>query len=175
MQPLSYSLQMPFLSLVMSSHDPTPLSWCRMTISITWNHIFFYHFTFVESRVTTDTLFLTLAILQMLHARHIFKHPNLCFFMLFISQYPAKVSSASLYGHSSGQGCACMLPIAAATLILVSFLRTPVCTCLALVMLGLAGSGLAVVFMSPADGLRRQEVDFNSGERSQACGQMLSA
>lgn len=101
MQPLSYSLQMPFLWLVMSSHDPTPLSWCRMTISITWNHIFVYHFTFVESRVTTDTLFLTLAILQMLHARHIFKHPNLCFFMLFISQYPAKVSSASLYGLAS--------------------------------------------------------------------------
>lgn len=49
------------------------------------------------------------------------------------------------------------------------------CTCLALVMLGLAGSGLAVVFMSPADGLRRHEVDVNSGERSQACGQMLSA
>lgn len=68
-----------------------------------------------------------------------------------------------------------MLPIAAATLILVLFLRTPVCTCLALVMLGLAGSGLAVVFMSPADGLRRHEVDVNSGERSQACGQMLSA
>lgn len=83
MQPLSYSLQMPFLWLVMSSHDPTPLSWCRMTISITWNHIFVYHFTFVESRVTTDTLFLTLAILQMLHARHIFKHPNLCFFYAF--------------------------------------------------------------------------------------------
>lgn len=55
MQPLSYSLQMPFLWLVMSSHDPMPLSWCRMTILITWNHIFVYHFTFVESRVTTDT------------------------------------------------------------------------------------------------------------------------
>lgn len=65
------------------------------------SHICLSFHIFVESRVTTDTLFLTLAILQMLHARHIFKHPNLCFFMLFISQYPAKVSSASLYGLAS--------------------------------------------------------------------------
>lgn len=120
---------------------------------------------------------LTLAILQMLHARHIFKHPNLCFFYAFYTPIScqSKFSFPLVWRHSSGQGCACMLPIAAATLILVLFLRTPVCTCLALVMLELAGSGLAVVFMSPADGLRRHEVDVNSGERSQACGQMLSA
>lgn len=99
MQPLSYSLQMPFLWLVMSSHDPMPLSWCRMTILITWNHIFVYHFTFVESRVTTDTP-------NTSHSANVactshFQTSKLMFFMLFISQYPAKVSSASLYGLAS--------------------------------------------------------------------------
>lgn len=175
MQPLSYSLQMPFLWLVMSSHDPMPLSWCRMTIYITWNHIFVYHFTFVESRVTTDTPN-TSHTANVACTSH-FQTSKLMFFYAFYTPIScqSKFSFPLVWRHSSGQGCACMLPIAAATLILVLFLRTPVCTCLALVMLELAGSGLAVVFMSPADGLRRHEVDVNSGERSQACGQMLSA